>query len=85
MDIDANIVTKTTETILGKNTSSIPITEIAAAVKSPKRVVGIHFCSPAHRMQVVEIVKGLLTYGGDGHSGPGFCGISREGASHGQP
>jgi len=60
MDIDDNIVTKTTETILGTNTSSIAITEIAAAVRSPERVVGIHFFNPIHRMQLVEIVKGLL-------------------------
>lgn len=49
------------QTILGTNTSSIPITEIAAAVKSQERFVGVHFFNPVHRMKLVEIVKGLMT------------------------
>jgi len=49
------------DTTFGTNTSSIPVTEIAAALKHPERVVGIHFFNPVHRMQLVEIIKGLLT------------------------
>jgi len=49
------------KTILATNTSSIPVTEIAAAVKAPERFVGIHFFNPVHRMQLVEIVKGVAT------------------------
>lgn len=47
--------------ILATNTSSIPITDIAAAVKCPERVIGLHFFNPVHRMKLVEIVKGLMT------------------------
>lgn len=49
------------ETILATNTSSIPITEIAAAVERPERFVGIHFFNPVHRMRLVEIVRGMAT------------------------
>ena len=49
------------KTILGSNTSSLPITEIAAKAQSPERIVGIHFFVPAQIMKLVEIVKGLLT------------------------
>ena len=48
-------------TLMGTNTSSIPITEIAAALKFPERVVGIHFFNPVHRMKLVEIIRGLST------------------------
>ena len=48
-------------TILGTNTSAIPITEIAEATKRPDRVVGTHFFSPVPMMRVVEIIKGLKT------------------------
>ena len=47
--------------ILCSNTSSIPITEIATGLERPERIVGIHFFNPAHRMKLVEIVRGLLT------------------------
>ncbi len=49
------------DTILGSNTSSLPITEIAAAVGRPDRVVGIHFFNPAPVMQLIEIIQGLQT------------------------
>lgn len=48
-------------TILASNTSSIPITQIAAAVPNPERVVGIHFFNPAHLMKLVEIISGAET------------------------
>lgn len=40
------------------NTSSIPITQIAAGIKYPDRLVGIHFFNPAHIMKLVEIIEG---------------------------
>lgn len=49
------------ETILATNTSSIPITQIAATLKNPGNVVGIHFFNPAHIMKLVEIISGAAT------------------------
>jgi 3-hydroxybutyryl-CoA dehydrogenase len=46
-------------TILGTNTSAIPVTEIAVATKRIDRVVGTHFFSPVPMMKAVEVVKGL--------------------------
>lgn len=48
-------------TILASNTSSIPITQIAATISNPERVVGIHFFNPAHIMKLVEIISGAAT------------------------
>jgi 3-hydroxybutyryl-CoA dehydrogenase len=47
--------------ILGSNTSSLPITEIATAVKKRDRVVGIHFFNPAPVMQLIEIIQAVET------------------------
>jgi 3-hydroxybutyryl-CoA dehydrogenase len=49
------------EAIFATNTSSIPITQIAAGLKNPERVVGIHFFNPAHIMKLVEVIKGVAT------------------------
>jgi len=46
-------------TILGTNTSAIPVTEIAVATQRIDRVIGTHFFSPVPMMKAVEIVKGL--------------------------
>lgn len=51
----------TPDTILASNTSSIPITQIAAAVPYPERVVGMHFFNPAHIMKLVEVISGAAT------------------------
>ncbi len=48
-------------TILATNTSSIPITQIAAKLKRPAQVVGLHFFNPAHIMKLVEIISGAAT------------------------
>ncbi len=47
--------------ILGTNTSSISITEIAAVTKRPEQVVGIHFMNPVPLMKLVEVIKGQRT------------------------
>jgi 3-hydroxybutyryl-CoA dehydrogenase len=47
--------------ILATNTSSISVTELAAATKRPSRFVGMHFMNPVPVMQLVEIVRGLET------------------------
>jgi 3-hydroxybutyryl-CoA dehydrogenase len=47
--------------ILASNTSSISITEIAAATDRPDRVIGMHFMNPVPVMKLVEIIRGLAT------------------------
>ena len=49
------------EAILATNTSSLSIASISAAVKSPERVLGIHFFNPAPLMPLVEIIPSLTT------------------------
>ncbi len=43
------------------NTSSIPITQIAAGLNNPERFAGLHFFNPAHIMKLVEIISGSAT------------------------
>lgn len=47
--------------ILASNTSSLSITEMAAATTRAPQVVGLHFFNPVHRMQLLEIVRALET------------------------
>ena len=47
--------------ILASNTSSIPITRLAAATKRPQQVVGMHFMNPVPLMQLVELIRGAAT------------------------
>jgi len=49
------------ESILASNTSSIPITQIAAQLDHPERFVGMHFFNPAHIMKLVEVISGVST------------------------
>jgi 3-hydroxybutyryl-CoA dehydrogenase len=57
-DLDA---VNSPDTIFASNTSSIPITQIAAAIPRPERVVGMHFFNPAHIMKLVEVISGAAT------------------------
>lgn len=50
-----------TDTILGSNTSSISITEIAAMTNRPDKVIGMHFMNPVPIMKLVEVIRGLAT------------------------
>ena len=66
MDIKKSIFAKLDEiapqhAILASNTSSLPITEIAAATKRPEQVIGMHFMNPVPVMKLVEIIRGLAT------------------------
>jgi len=47
--------------VLATNTSSISVTELAAATRRPTRFVGMHFMNPVPIMQLVEVVRGLET------------------------
>jgi 3-hydroxybutyryl-CoA dehydrogenase len=48
-------------TIFASNTSSLSITEMAAATRRPSKVIGMHFFNPVHKMKLVEMIKGLET------------------------
>jgi 3-hydroxybutyryl-CoA dehydrogenase len=49
------------QVVLATNTSALSVTEIAAAVRRPARVVGMHFFNPVPKMKLVEIVRALET------------------------
>lgn len=49
------------ETIIATNNSTVMISEIAAVLKKPERVIGLHFMSPASLVKIVEVVKGIAT------------------------
>ncbi|MEL6535805.1 MAG: 3-hydroxyacyl-CoA dehydrogenase NAD-binding domain-containing protein, partial [Bacteroidota bacterium] len=49
------------DAILATNTSSIPITQIGAALQHPERLIGMHFFNPAHIMKLVEVILGAAT------------------------
>lgn len=49
------------DTIIASNTSSLPITAIAARCKRPERIAGMHFFNPVPLMKLVEVIPGLKT------------------------
>ena len=49
------------QTLLATNTSSIPLEQLAEALKDPARLVGLHFFNPVAKMQLVEIVRAART------------------------
>ena len=66
MDIKAKIFTELDsacrpQTILASNTSSLPITAVAAKTKRADRVIGMHFMNPVPIMKLIEIVRGIAT------------------------
>ena len=66
MEIKAQIFRKLDEiarpgVILATNTSSLPITEIAAVTSRPENIIGMHFMNPVPVMTLVEIIRGIAT------------------------
>jgi 3-hydroxybutyryl-CoA dehydrogenase len=51
----------TAEAVLASNTSSIPISSLAAATSRPDRVIGMHFFNPVPVLELVEVVRGRET------------------------
>jgi 3-hydroxybutyryl-CoA dehydrogenase len=49
------------QAILASNTSTIPITEMAAVTRRPERFIGMHFMNPVPVMKLVEVIRGLAT------------------------
>jgi 3-hydroxyacyl-CoA dehydrogenase/enoyl-CoA hydratase/3-hydroxybutyryl-CoA epimerase len=49
------------DAILGSNTSTLPITGLAASFPDPARFIGIHFFSPVQRMMLVEVIRSAKT------------------------
>jgi 3-hydroxyacyl-CoA dehydrogenase/enoyl-CoA hydratase/3-hydroxybutyryl-CoA epimerase/3-hydroxyacyl-CoA dehydrogenase/enoyl-CoA hydratase/3-hydroxybutyryl-CoA epimerase/enoyl-CoA isomerase len=49
------------DAILASNTSTIPITKLAAGLQRPERFCGIHFFNPVRRMKLVEVIRGEKT------------------------
>ncbi|MCD6249569.1 MAG: 3-hydroxybutyryl-CoA dehydrogenase [candidate division Zixibacteria bacterium] len=50
-----------TDAILASNTSSLPITQLAAATNNPGQFIGMHFMNPVPMMKLIELIRGIAT------------------------
>jgi 3-hydroxybutyryl-CoA dehydrogenase len=57
----AALESKNRHAILATNTSTFPVSQVAAKLKDPTRCVGLHFFNPAHVMKLVEVIAGPAT------------------------
>lgn len=62
----------TNQTLMATNTSSIPVSRLASALKHPDRFVGLHFFGPVPLMGLVEVVRGEMTSEKAFHQGMAF-------------
>ncbi len=69
--VEANVAPTT---LIASNTSTIPITELAANLSRPERFIGLHFFSPVEKMPLVEIISGRATTGDTLAGAFDFCG-----------
>ena len=51
----------TPSALIATNTSSISVTRLAASTDRPEKFIGIHFMNPVPRMQLVELIRGIVT------------------------
>lgn len=66
LDIKLNIFRKLEDlcppnTIFASNTSSLPITQLAAATNRPDKFIGMHFMNPVPMMKLIEVIRGIAT------------------------
>lgn len=63
-EVKAKVLARIAEqnpSVIASNTSTLPITGLAAATKEPSLMMGIHFFSPVERMRLVEVIRGKET------------------------
>ena len=49
------------DTVFGSNTSSLPITKLAASTSRPDKFIGMHFMNPVPMMKLIELIRGMAT------------------------
>ncbi|WP_290866506.1 3-hydroxybutyryl-CoA dehydrogenase [Aquabacterium sp.] len=61
------------DTVIASNTSSISITQLAAVLKRPERLIGLHFFNPVPLMALVEVIRGMQTSDATGELAMAFA------------
>ncbi|MEX0892086.1 MAG: 3-hydroxybutyryl-CoA dehydrogenase [Gemmatimonadota bacterium] len=63
-EVLGDVASAAPDAIIGSNTSSISITDLATSVERPERCIGMHFMNPVPVMALVEVIRGLQTSDG---------------------